>query len=120
MLIDSVWRPLKYTVEDYPLAVCDGSSFDEATVVIVDHIRRGYIGETVFPLYSASNRWHYLRNQSKDEVILFKMFDTREKVAARCENRVPKKPTATDLLRLSAHVISTEECSHSSNAAREH
>jgi hypothetical protein len=79
-----VWRPLRHPVEDYPLAVCDGSTVPETSLVTADHVRKFYIGESLYPLHNESYRWYYLNRQTKDEVLLLKMFDNKEGVKARC------------------------------------
>ena len=79
-----MWRPLRYPVEDYPLAVCDGSTVPESSLVTADHVRKFYIGESLYPLHNGSHRWYYLNRQTKDEVLLLKMFDNKEGVMATC------------------------------------
>ncbi len=71
-------------VEDFPLAVCDGSSVPPESLVAVDHVTRGYIGESYYLLYHASHRWYYLDKQTKDEVLLFKTFDSLHSAKAKC------------------------------------
>ncbi|KAJ4149961.1 hypothetical protein LMH87_010733 [Akanthomyces muscarius] len=82
--IINIWRPLRFAVEDFPLAVCDGSSVPPESLVSVDHVTRGYIGESYYPLYHASHRWYYLDKQTKDEVLLFKTFDSSADAKAKC------------------------------------
>ncbi|OAR01684.1 hypothetical protein LLEC1_02191 [Akanthomyces lecanii] len=82
--IINVWRPIRFAVEDFPLAVCDGSSVPPESLVSVDHVTRGYIGESYYPLYHASYRWYYLDKQTKDEVLLFKTFDNSNDAKAKC------------------------------------
>lgn len=81
----SVWRPLLNPVENYPLAVCDGSSVPEDKLLAVDHVRKHYVGEGLYPLADPQYRWYYLNQQTKDEVILIKTFDSKEGVAAKCK-----------------------------------
>lgn len=51
----------------------------------VDHVRKHHIGESLYPLQSADYRWYYLNRQSPDEVLLFKIFDSKEGVQAKCK-----------------------------------
>ncbi|OAA43583.1 hypothetical protein ISF_09668 [Cordyceps fumosorosea ARSEF 2679] len=81
----SVWRPIRNAVENYPLAVCDGSTVPQEKLIQVDHVRKYYIGESLYPLQSASYRWYYLNRQTPDEVLLFKIFDSKENVQAKCK-----------------------------------
>ena len=71
-------------VGDYPLAVCDGSSVTLPGLVAVDHLRRRCVGESQYPPYSPEYRWHYFSQQTKDEVLILKMFDNDPDVKARC------------------------------------
>ncbi|KAI1074906.1 hypothetical protein F5B20DRAFT_585740 [Whalleya microplaca] len=79
--IINVWRPLE-KVRDWPLALCDGRTVDHSDLVECDHIRRRYIGSTMYLLESPRHRWYYLSNQTPDEVIIFKNFDSSEDVEA--------------------------------------
>jgi hypothetical protein len=69
-------------VEDWPLAICDGSTVDESDLVAADHIRKHYTGETFYVQQNSAHRWYYLRQQRRDEVFLFKNFDSKD-VAAK-------------------------------------
>ncbi|KAH8807701.1 hypothetical protein F5884DRAFT_900056 [Xylogone sp. PMI_703] len=84
LLKRSVWRPLHNPIENYPLAVCDGSTVPADMLVAVDHVRKYYTGESLYPLACSKYRWHYLNLQTKDEVLLFKTFDSKEDVPAKC------------------------------------
>ncbi|KAI8626761.1 putative 7 alpha-cephem-methoxylase [Xylariaceae sp. FL1651] len=82
--IINVWRPLLNTIENFPLAVCDGSTLSTDRLLAVDHVRKYYVGESLYPMASAEYRWYYLGQQTKDEVLLFKTFDSSELVPAKC------------------------------------
>ena len=79
----SVWRPIKHPVEDSPLAWCDGSSITSDDLLAVDHVTRGYVGETFNLMYRENYKWFYLNAQRPDEVTLFKMYDSDPGVPAR-------------------------------------
>jgi hypothetical protein len=53
-------------------------------LVPVDHVRKYYVGESLYPLACSKYRWHYLSRQTKDEVLLVKTFDSKEDVPAKC------------------------------------
>ncbi|KAI9853914.1 MAG: hypothetical protein M1813_001629 [Trichoglossum hirsutum] len=78
----NVWRPLK-TVEDQPLVLCDGRSVKYSDLLEIDLVRRDYVGSVMFPKYRPGYQWYYLDRQTRDEVCLFKNFDSREDVSAR-------------------------------------
>ncbi|KAF5667726.1 hypothetical protein FDENT_12034 [Fusarium denticulatum] len=82
--IINIWRPIFHPVEDWPLAVCDGSTVPPEKLIKVDHVRKHHIGESLYPLECDRYRWYYLNKQTPDEVLLIKMFDSKEDVAAIC------------------------------------
>lgn len=77
---------MRHPVEDWPLAVCDGSNVDYADLIEVDHIRRQYIGGTMNAMYKDKYRWYYLHKQTSNEVLLLKQFDSSDSVKAKCES----------------------------------
>jgi hypothetical protein len=55
----------------------------EEDLVECDHIRRRFTGATFYAHHSPGQKWYYLSQQSPDEVLLMKMFDSEEKVDAK-------------------------------------
>lgn len=82
--MSSLWRPLISSVEDWPLAVGDGSTFEDADLVETDHVRRYYTGTTIYVLHNPKQRYYYMDKQSKEDVLIFKNFDSKEGIKARC------------------------------------
>ncbi|MCJ1434733.1 hypothetical protein MMC27_004103 [Xylographa pallens] len=80
--IITVWKPLRNRVEDWPLAVCDGSNVEEDDLLETDHIRRQYNGANMNALYREKYKWYYLRRQGPDEPLLLKQFDSATDVKA--------------------------------------
>jgi hypothetical protein len=91
-IASSLWRVFSDPPQDWPLALCDGSTVspdEEASnvLVIVDDIpdRDGMLAElpdevnaraaTIFR-YSPNHRWWYFSNMTRDEVILLKFYDS--------------------------------------------
>lgn len=83
--VNSVWRPVRFPIEDYPLAVADGSTVDPDDLVAADYVRATYQGENLLPLYNKNCRWHYLSDQTPDDILLFKSYDSREQSKAKCK-----------------------------------
>jgi hypothetical protein len=81
----SVWRPLINTVQDWPLAICDGSTVSLTDLVEADHIRRHYMGSTMYLQHNLNQRFYYMSNQTKDDVLMFKNFDSDRTMPAQCE-----------------------------------
>jgi len=76
---------MRHTVEDWPLALADGSEVGLDDFLETDHVRRKYKGASLNLMYRPGYHWYYLKDQAKDEVILFKNFDSSNKVKAACE-----------------------------------
>lgn len=53
-------------------------------LVETDRIRRKYTGRTMFVMHEPSMEWHYVSEQSNDEVLVFRSFDSQEDVTG-CE-----------------------------------
>lgn len=81
----SVWRPSGDPIESHPLAVMDGSTVTDEKLVEVDVVRHSYIGESYYPLQHDAYKWYFINNQTKEDVLLFKMYDSAEGVRAKCE-----------------------------------
>jgi len=81
--IVNVWRPLEYPVTDWPIAVCDGRTVSLSDLVEADHVRRQYTGSTMYLQHNLAQKFYYLDNQTKDEVLIFKNFDSARNVAAK-------------------------------------
>ncbi|KAL8722296.1 MAG: hypothetical protein Q9225_001201 [Loekoesia sp. 1 TL-2023] len=80
--IINVWRPLIDAVKDWPLAVCDGSTVQRSDLVEADHIRQHYTGSTMYLMHGPQQKFYYMSEQSKDEVLIFKNFDSKRGVEA--------------------------------------
>ncbi|KAI1097187.1 hypothetical protein F4804DRAFT_352110 [Jackrogersella minutella] len=63
----NVWRPIQQTVTDWPLAFCDGRTVSDSDLIESDHIRRHYVGSTMYLLDKPNHRWYYTSNQKPDE-----------------------------------------------------
>lgn len=96
----SFWRTFSAGPQDWPLAVCDGRTVDDAgtasnTLFVVDEFPVGdaltapvegedqMIAATIFR-HSDRHRWWYFSNMAADDVLLFKFQDSDHSVAWRC------------------------------------
>ncbi|KAI1144779.1 hypothetical protein F4825DRAFT_445537 [Nemania diffusa] len=78
----NLWRPLFGPLRDFPLTVGDARSFDldrdgEATDLVFPH----YVGESLNLYHHPGHQWYYVSDQSRDEVWMFKCFDSKQDVA---------------------------------------
>eukprot|EP00245_Coleochaete_scutata_P016289 TRINITY_DN753_c0_g1_i1.p1 TRINITY_DN753_c0_g1~~TRINITY_DN753_c0_g1_i1.p1 ORF type:complete len:304 (-),score=54.10 TRINITY_DN753_c0_g1_i1:915-1826(-) len=81
--IIQVWRPLKGPVRDAPLAVCDSSTLSLDSLVSVDLLFKDRVGEVNFLTFDPQHKWYYLPDMTKDECIVFKVYDSDQSQAAR-------------------------------------
>ncbi|KAK4968675.1 hypothetical protein LTR66_011816 [Elasticomyces elasticus] len=84
--IINVWRPIRHAVYDCALAVADGGTLHPEDVIECDRKRldTGEFWDTMGVVqYRKGYNWYYMSEQDQDEVVLFKNYDSDDKVAAR-------------------------------------
>jgi len=75
--IINVWRPIENNVAHSPLALADFYSIDyDKDLVSSRLIYPNKVGYTFGVKYNPGHRWHYLADQSPEEVVLIKCFDS--------------------------------------------
>jgi len=80
--IVNVWRPIENIVAHEPLAVADYRTIDIARdLVSTRHIYQDREGATYGVKHAPGHKWFYLSDQTPDEVILIKCWDSDESVA---------------------------------------
>lgn len=57
---------------------------DGGDLVETDHVRRHYSGSTFYLMHNPAQRFYYMSKQSKNEVLIFKNFDSKPDVEAKC------------------------------------
>lgn len=80
----SFWRPLFGPLQDWPLALCDYTSFDLNDLEPVDHVYPDRVEETYSVYSNPDQKWYFLRDQRDDEALMFKTYDSNTEVA-RCK-----------------------------------
>lgn len=83
--IINVWRPIKTVLKD-PLGVAEANSVSDDELVPIKLIYPNREGETYSVKASPNHKWHYLFQQTPEEVLLIKCFDSKIDGRAR---RVP-------------------------------
>ena len=86
------WRGLSSTVDDYPLAVCDGRTVKETDLYethVFGYGAKSYswhdVGiETYSVKYSQDHRWYYYPQMRPEEVLVIKAFDSDGVVGSAC------------------------------------
>lgn len=81
-MIVNVWRPIK-TIRKDPFAVVDATSVPESDMVPIKLIYPDREGETFSVRPGKTHRWHYLSEQTPEDVLMFKIYDSKTDVARR-------------------------------------
>jgi hypothetical protein len=75
----NVWRPIRATVEESPLAVCDGRSMTQDDFIKQNLLYRDRTGEVYAVAHNPNQHWFYFPHQRKEEVLLLKCYDSDER-----------------------------------------
>jgi len=94
----NMWRAVSPPPQDFPLAVCDATTAapdDEVTVTAVTTTRGSgdLRHDTTGYLYNPGHRWHYYRDMTVDEVIVFKAHDSDPTRVGRVPHSAFTDPT---------------------------
>lgn len=81
--IIQTWRPINKPVESEPLALIDGSTIPGVGFIPYQRRYKDRTGETYHISYSDEHRWYYFPHMTRDEVIVFKVFDTDPSAGVR-------------------------------------
>jgi hypothetical protein len=81
--IINVWRPIRGPLEDAPLALCDARSVDAGDLVATDLLYEDRTGELFNVRHNPAHRWFYAPRMTRDEVLLFRCYDSAEDGRAR-------------------------------------
>jgi hypothetical protein len=81
--IVNLWRSARGPILDTPLALCDARSVSAEDLVAGDVHYRDRTGEIYYVAHSARHRWCYFPEMDRDEVLVFKQYDSRVNGAAR-------------------------------------
>ncbi|KAF2807645.1 uncharacterized protein BDZ99DRAFT_392331 [Mytilinidion resinicola] len=79
----NIWRPLVEVVEDLPLALCDARSASLDDLLEVSFVDHGYTRHNFMAKHSPDFRFFYLGKMRREEVCVFKVFDSQDNVAKR-------------------------------------
>lgn len=81
--IIQVWRTIADKVESQPLALCDGRSIPEIGFVSNQRRYRDRTAETYHITHHPDHRWYYFPEMTRDEAIVFKVFDSDASAGTR-------------------------------------
>jgi hypothetical protein len=78
-----VWRPIRYPVETFPLAICDARSIDTADLVVSERRYPDRVGQTYAVTYNPAHRWTWFPHMRREEALVFKTFESEKDGRAR-------------------------------------
>ncbi len=74
----NVWRPIRGPVERSHLAMADVSSMEPRDLIATDQKYPDRVGEVYMVAHAPSQRWYYAPEMTRNEVLLFKGWDSLE------------------------------------------
>jgi hypothetical protein len=77
------WKPLKHSVEEKPLAMCDVTSALQDDMIKMVLRYRDRTGEIFVMRYSSSHRWWYFPNMTPENALLLKTYESETDGRAR-------------------------------------
>lgn len=81
--IIQTWRSIAPRVEQDPLALCDGRTIPEEGFIRYERRYRYRTGETYHIAYNPAHRWFWFPQMTRDEALVFKVFDTDASAGVR-------------------------------------
>ncbi|TAQ86919.1 hypothetical protein B7494_g4747 [Chlorociboria aeruginascens] len=64
-----IWKSLRVPVRDWPLALCDATSVDQADLVDADVIYPNYLAENRMVHFNEDQKWYWLPDQAANEIL---------------------------------------------------
>lgn len=74
--IVQVWRPIRGPVLIDPLGICDGRSIPQQGFIRVERRYRYRTGEVYHIAHHPAHEWYYFPRMTREEAIVFKVFDS--------------------------------------------
>ena len=81
--IIQVWRPIDRPVRANPLAIADARSVAPGDLLVAERRYPHRVGQTYRLRYNPAHRWFYFPEMRRDEVLVFKVFDSEKDGRAR-------------------------------------
>ena len=81
--IIQTWRPIRYPVETYPLAMADARTLSPSDMIISERRAPGRIGQTYAIKYNPAHKWYWFPRMRREEAYVFKVFDSMKDGRAR-------------------------------------
>jgi len=83
MAIIQAWRPIVGPLRRDPLAICDARSLGPDDLIAAERRHEARVGEIYHVAHRATQLWYYFPEMTRDEVLIFKCFDSLRDGRAR-------------------------------------
>ena len=74
--IVQVWRAIGRPIESDPLAICDARTLVKHDLLVSERRYPNRIGQTYQVAYNPDQDWYYFPKMTRDEALIFKVFDS--------------------------------------------
>jgi hypothetical protein len=81
--IVQVWRPIRYPVETFPLAICDARTLSPEDLVISERRYPDRVGQTYAITYNPDHVWYWFPRMRREEALVFKTYESLKDGRAR-------------------------------------
>jgi hypothetical protein len=81
--IVQVWRPIRYPVETFPLAICDARTLSPENLVVSERRYPDRVGQTYAITYSPDHVWYWFPHMRREEALVFKTYESLKDGRAR-------------------------------------
>ena len=78
-----VWRPIGSLIESDPLAICEAQTLAPDDLIASERRYPNRVGETYQVSYNPEHRWYYFPRMTRDEALVFKVYDSEKDGRAR-------------------------------------
>ena len=78
-----VWRPINGPIESDPLAICEAETLSPDDLIPSERRYPNRVGETYQISYNPEHRWHYFPRMTRNEALVFKVYDSEKDGRAR-------------------------------------
>ena len=79
----NIWQPLLEPVIDIPLGLISHESIDERDLIDISLLYKERTGKILGIKYNPSHKWSFFSQMKREEIIVIKCFDSRQKVPAK-------------------------------------
>ena len=83
MAVIQAWRPITGPVLRDPLAICDAQSLAQKDLIPAERRHAERVGEIYHVARNPTQRWFYVPEMTRDEVLIFKCYDSQRDGRAR-------------------------------------